>query len=519
MSDDFSGLVRTLARGSLALFIGQIVSALVSAVTIIFIARFIGAQSYGEYTLALVPIGVLNLVTDFGISTAMTRFIAMYRKEGKTSDLKTIVQIGMIFTLIITFACSLILYLASGWVASAFMQRPDLENLAKAASWAVLGNGLMVSAMAALVGYEKMYLRSITVIFYAVVRGILGVVLVLTGFGSFGLVTSYSVSNLIAGVVATSLLVIFIRYEPIQGLKNYWGTLKKMEAFGLPYYGKNLVLTGLSQIFQILMAIYASTELIGNYGAASNFGILVSFLTVPIATVLFPVFSKYRRGDPHLRILYLKAVKYATIVTLPVVVCLILVSHPLSYILFGPGYSYLPLYLSLFILSYAFEGLGGTPQDYLILGIGETRISLFTGVVSFISGTAFAFALIPRYQIVGLLIASILSDRFGWVFSTLWLRRNLGFNADWYSSFKIYAGAGAAFALSYVLMMFLPTNEWVQLIVGAGVFFILYLLALPLLGVLDHGAINELSRVADTLGPLASIVKTILSLIQLLVRN
>lgn len=518
MSDGFSELVRNSARGSLFLFAGQIISAIISAITVIFIARYIGAESYGEYTLTLVPFNIANLVTDFGISTAITRFCAMYRKEGKTNDLKAVVRIGMVFTLIVTLVFSIALYLTSNIIASTFMQRPDLEYLAKVASWSVLGNGLMISAMAVLVGYEKMWLRSSTLIFYSIVRGAIGVVLVLAGLGSFGQVIAYSASNIVAGSVATIFLIIFIKYEKNPVSQSDVELFKRMMFFGAPVYMKSLVITGLNQLYQILMVIYVSAELIGNYGAAKNFGVLVAFLTIPIGTVLFPLFSKYKKSDPQIRTLYFKSVKYTTIVTLPIIACLILVSKPLGEILFGSGYSYLPLYLSLFILSYSFEGLGGTTQEYLILGIGEARVSFIAGVITFVAGAALSFVLIPQYHIVGLLVSSMIAPRAGWVYSTYWLKKNLGFTADWSISLRIYGAAFVAFALSFIVLQLINLKGWVMLIVGSGIFFSLYILALPLLGVLDHGALRELNEVANVFGPFAWIPKTLISWVKRLVR-
>lgn len=53
------------------------------------------------------------------------------------------------------------------------------------------------------------------------------------------------------------------------------------------------ILTGLlSQFYNFLMVIYCSDSMIGNYSIALNFSMLITFFTVPIATVLFPAFSK-----------------------------------------------------------------------------------------------------------------------------------------------------------------------------------------------------------------------------------
>jgi O-antigen/teichoic acid export membrane protein len=235
--------------------------------------------------------------------------------------------------------------------------------------------------------------------------------------------------------------------------------------------------------------------------------------------MLFPLFSKYDRDDDKLRVLFQKAVKYTTLVTLPVVACIILVSEPLSLVLFGEGYSYLPVYLSLFILTYAFEGLGGTAQDYLLLGIGMARVTFLAGLLTFIAGAALSITLIPRYQIIGLLVSSIIAPRIGWLYSTFWLKRNLGFGADYSSSLRIYASAAAAFLFSYAIISVLRLQSWVALILGGGAFLVAYIIALPITGVLDKGAFRELMRVADAFGPLAPAIKFAISTVQLLVRG
>jgi teichuronic acid exporter len=329
--------------------------------------------------------------------------------------------------------------------------------------------------------------------------------------GSFGQVIAYSASNIVAGSVATIFLIIFIKYEKDLESQNDIELFKQMISFGIPFYMKSLVITGLNQVYQMLMVIYVSAELIGNYGAAKNFGVLVSFLTIPIGTVLFPLFSKYNKNDPQIRTLYFKSVKYTTIVTLPIIFCLILVSNPLGEILFGSGYSYVPLFLSLFILSYSFEGLGGTTQEYLILGIGEARVSFIAGIITFIAGTILSFILIPQYQIFGLLVSYMIAPRAGWVYSTLWLQKNLGFTADWKNSLRIYASAFSAFTISFLILQLLNLKSLIMLIVGSGFFFSLYIFALPIFQVLDHGALRELNEVCNIFGPFAWIPKTLIS--------
>ncbi len=234
MSQNFPDMVRGSARGSLILIIGQVITTIISALTIIWIARVIGSTNYGLYTIALVPVGIAMLIQDFGMNTAMMRFCALYRHEGRNNELKSVVMTGLVFSIATSLVISGILYFFSGTIASVFLQRPEVDLLVKAAALSVLGNGgLLTTVQAIMIGYEMMGLRSVTQIIYSIVRAVVGVALVLVGFGTFGVVVSYTIGLMISGLLATFLLFLFVRFGRNKGGIS-WETLKTLLRFGLP---------------------------------------------------------------------------------------------------------------------------------------------------------------------------------------------------------------------------------------------------------------------------------------------
>jgi O-antigen/teichoic acid export membrane protein len=48
--------------------VGQVVATLISAVTIIWMACFLGSTAYGEYTIALFPVSIAMLFQDLGMN-------------------------------------------------------------------------------------------------------------------------------------------------------------------------------------------------------------------------------------------------------------------------------------------------------------------------------------------------------------------------------------------------------------------------------------------------------------------
>ena len=152
--EGFNETVRGSARGSLLLMMGQIVSTIVSALTIIVVARLLGPEKYGVVTVVMVPIGLALLVQDLGMNTALTRFVALWRSEGRHGDVQVLVRVGLTFKAAVAGVIALCYWAGAGTVASAYLQRPELEALVRIVSLGVLGTALMTATQAVLVGHE-----------------------------------------------------------------------------------------------------------------------------------------------------------------------------------------------------------------------------------------------------------------------------------------------------------------------------------------------------------------------------
>jgi O-antigen/teichoic acid export membrane protein len=513
-------MIRGSARGSVVLMVGQVITAVISALTMIWIARTLGSTAYGEYTIALIPVSIALLFQDLGMNMSLTHYCAIYNHESRRSELKTVVMTGLLFSIFTALVISGLMYAFADAIASMFLNRPEIAPLVRAASFAVLGGGGLVTTLQAIfVGYEMMSFRSSLQILWTVIRAVFSYALILSGLGAFGAVLANTSAQVVAGIIGLFLLIFFIKFEPnSKGTFNF-EVLKTFLSYGLPLSASALLRGVLNQIYSYIMILYVAINLIGNYGAASQFGVLVSFLTIPISTTLFPLFSKFKKGDPQLNAIYQIAVKYTAMITLPVVLVIIAVATPLSRVLYGvEDYPYVPLYLSLFILNYAWEGLGGLSLGNLISGVGESRVSFFAGIISFFTGIILAYILVPMYGMVGLLITVVLDSRGGWIYQTLWSKRELGIMLDWDSTVRIYLTGFVAFIPAFLSVTML-TSKWVALGVGGLIYMIVYVVGLPLSGAFKKSDLKQLGVITDSLGPLAPIANLVLSIMGRLARS
>jgi O-antigen/teichoic acid export membrane protein len=86
MSTELSDVGKASVRSSFFLFFGSTLSTIIMALASILIARLLGPENYGLYTLAMIPTSFLAAVSDLGISKALAPLLKVISKE----DLKNL---------------------------------------------------------------------------------------------------------------------------------------------------------------------------------------------------------------------------------------------------------------------------------------------------------------------------------------------------------------------------------------------------------------------------------------------
>ena len=79
-------MAKVSATGGFHLLWGLVVSSLISAVGTIFIARLLGSDQYGLYTIVLTVPMLISTFRDWGVNAAMVRFTAQYLAEGREDE-------------------------------------------------------------------------------------------------------------------------------------------------------------------------------------------------------------------------------------------------------------------------------------------------------------------------------------------------------------------------------------------------------------------------------------------------
>ena len=372
-------MAKVSARGGFSLFWGIVVSTVVSAVGVIVLARILQPQDYGLYTIALAAPSLIGTFRDWGMNSAMVKYTAQYSDEKRPERVRSIFLAGLVFEVILGLALTFLSFLLSGFVAADIFKRP-ITALIQISSFTILAGGFLNAAQAAFTGREQMKPNSVTLVFGALFRSVLSPVLVYVGFGVSGAVVGYAAGSLGGGLVGV-VLMMGIYYglkakdvlaEPLK----IWETMKFMFQYGLPLSFSSIFNSFLAQFYTIIIAIYTSNYLIGNFAVANNFTILLTFFATPISTMLFPAFSKLNpdKDKETLKIVFKSSIKYSSLFVIPPTVAMMALANPVVSALFGAKYADAPLFLALLSINYLLTAFGQLSALTLISGQGKTEV-------------------------------------------------------------------------------------------------------------------------------------------------
>jgi len=286
---------RVSATGSFQLLIGVAASTIIMAVGTIILGRLLTPDEYGLYGIVLIPLTMINLFRDWGINSAMTRYIASLRASGKEEEIRDFIVAGLIFEAASGLALSFLSLFLANFIASAVFHRPESASYIAILSVAIISGSLLAASQGGFVGFERMELNSFTLICQAIVKTAVGPVLVFLGYSVLGAVLGTNVGWVAAAVIGLATFYLIL-IRPLRKNRtknsNITKTLKTMLKYGVPLSIGSILAGVLGQIYSFMVVPFTSNSMYGNYMTAVNFTVLLTFLTIPITTVLFPAFAK-----------------------------------------------------------------------------------------------------------------------------------------------------------------------------------------------------------------------------------
>jgi len=502
---------KTSATGSFHLFIGQTTSTIIMAIGTIILTRLMLPEEYGLYAIALMPPLMINLFRDWGVNSAMTKYIANLRAKNKQNDIHDLLIAGLTFEITTGLALSFLSLFLASFIATTIFHRPESTPLISIASITIFSGALLTASQSSFIGFEKMQFNSLTMICQSIVKTIAAPLLVFLGYGVLGAVLGYTLSSLTAGITGLAILyfIFFRKQRKTKTNRNgTFKTLKMMLHYGVPLSISSILAGFRIQFYSFMMAFFCSDIMIGNYRAATNFAVLLTFFTFPIATVLFPAFSKLDPQNEHqlLKNIFTSSTKYTALLLVPATMAVIVLSKPMISTLFGEKWVYAPLFLTLYVINNLFVVFGSLSMGSFLAGLGETKMLMKLSLLTLSIGLPLAFLLIPTLGITGVILGTIFAGLPSMFLGLHWIWKRYEAKADFKSSTKIFTASAIAAITTYSFLTFINAADWITLITGGIIFLAAYTITAPTIGAINQSDINNLRTMLSGLGIISKLM-------------
>ena len=515
MSDEVMKVAQESARGSFFLISGTAISTVVLAVSAILIARLLGSDSYGQYSLVIVIPQLLFLFTDLGLNQGVTKFASDFQAKGDYSRLASIIKHGLLLRVLMGVIISVFTFVFADFLASVVLQRPELSFLVQISAISILFQVLFATSVSAFVGMDKNEYNALTLNIQSFAKTLIQIVLILMGFAVAGAIIGHVVSYLIGGVVGVVLVYFLLRKQKplgVLGRFSFAENTKVLLHYGSPLY-LSTVLVGVVPLFQnIVLAFFVTDAAIGNFKAATNFAMLLTVLSVPIQTIMLPAFSKLKSGDSKRISTFFKvANKYTAMIVVPVTVLIIAFSYPIVHIVYGSTYDSAPQFLWTYCLVYLLVGVGYLTLASFYNGLGQTKITMRISLLTFLVLAVLSPLLASIYGVMGLISAYLIANASGQIYSSFYARRRFKIKFDNLPLLKIYVTSILSVVAPVLILTYSGLSSLLGVVIGAILYLFTYITLMPIAKVVSPSELKQASFAIQNIPFLTKIAGVIIS--------
>ncbi|MCI4366947.1 MAG: flippase [Thermoplasmata archaeon] len=407
--DTHSGV---LGRGTSIMILSTLLLLLLNFVARVVIARGVGTEEWGEFSLALALTGMLGIIAALGLPNAIARAMAFERSGAGRARLvrsATLAAIGS------SLVGSVSVFVASGWLAVVLSgpghQTAQLQLVFQLFSVSV---GSIVFSMVLAAFFQGMERAEPNAVFNQIVNPTLFMLFaaaaIFLHLGFVAVLLSYVLSYLIATIL---LAAYTIRYLPPLLRHSPHDDTPMDSTAQISLFELTLTLFGVASLNlltqyadTILLAVYRSTEVVGYYTASMTIARLFLVSNSALMYLYLPVSSRLRStGDMSaVRRSYVTSARWTAATTLPLfMICFFDPKEVLGFA-FGKNYLIAAESLQILAIGSLLSVIVG-PSPAALAGLGQPRYNMAYGLFSLSANIGLSLALIPSMGLIGASVA------------------------------------------------------------------------------------------------------------------
>ncbi|MFH1978393.1 MAG: flippase [Candidatus Aenigmatarchaeota archaeon] len=400
-------LKKEIAGSNVLFTTGNIIATIIAFVTSIILARFLGPEGFGLYSMAIVVTSFFIVFTDLVVGSSITRFTSFFSSQKEYGKIKNLTFLLLKYRVVITFIIAFLLAAFPTWIATNIFNKPGVE-------FVVLFSGIIL------------FLNSFTEFFVAFFNGvgnfkniigiriieriskfIFPVTFIFLGLGYIG-----AIYGLIAsGIIGILVVVIMLRkYMYIFASKKLKINKKEVYRFGFWSFVSSVTIIIFTMIDSFMITIMRSIPEIGFYRIATTWTYAITTLIPISGFVMYSYFSR-KQTKESVSTIFSSSIFYSSIIIFPLAFLLSRFSGPIINVFYGDGYSASSNVLTILGFIAIPLVLGSIVSSYFS-GINRPDITTKIVTISLVLNVILNYFFIINYGIVGAAIATLISLTF-----------------------------------------------------------------------------------------------------------
>ncbi|WP_462137912.1 oligosaccharide flippase family protein [Candidatus Mycalebacterium sp.] len=414
MSNSFSNEKKRLLKNASWLFSSDIIGSVFAALEVIVLARFLGLEQFGLFSIVVSYVNIVNGIVDFNVREAVIRYVGKYR-EAKDS-VKTLSFVKLFY--LIDFLSGAVAFVAAvllaGIANSLFIKSENAIELVFIYSFSLFVSTVNVNSRSLLEVFQKFDSVALFEVAGVVLRVSLVIAALLSGFGIKGVFVAY-----VIGKFANFCFLQFFvnRTLRAEGLGRWFSAevgMVKNEIKDVMLFVLNSTFVGFaSNVFSrnfpiLVLGYFSGSEASGLYKTATVFLKIIGKLKTPASRALYPalVSLQERKSYEDFKRIISYSVRFLAKLFVPVAGLFFIFADTILLIFFGAEYVPAATAMRIIIVVETFALLFFWVGS-VCLALGRTWFRTGLTLVSTLLYTAALFYLASAHSIEGAALAKL----------------------------------------------------------------------------------------------------------------
>lgn len=398
-----------------SLIIAQGIYKVLAFLTFIFIARYLGAEAFGRISYVLSLVTFFMFATDFGISGLLVKEAAGESQERRAEYINNVATLK--------FFLSLISYITILLLILILKETRKLLILVAMFGLTMILDSYTIFLKSIFQIFERMEYEAMSLIFEGIFK--IGLILLVIRYASLNIFRVSQIFLLVS--ILTLIFILFTTRKKFISLKpgfdfKLW---KRLFRAGIPFTFLMFFQVINFKIDIIMLSKMANNIITGWFSVATRLIEPILIIPVTFTVAVFPVASRLSKNQQEsLPSMFKSSLIVLILISVLISISLYLGANFYIPLLFGTeflksivairllGFALIPIFLKFFLDSFS-------------LALNKSNIIFFNYIVGTLVNVFINLILIPKINLLGTCVATLLSESIIVGFYLLWFKRNL----------------------------------------------------------------------------------------------